>query len=96
VNLQQNPFIRFFALIAGGLLLVGALAAGAVIAAVLIGASLMMGVVFAARIWWLRRRMRGAAAPRPEPNFVPPQTRPTDAIDAEFRVIEDDKEEPRR
>ena len=58
-----NPLLQALYLLAGGVLLVGALVMGAVIVAVGLSFALVIGLVVWIRLWWLNRKM-GRAGPR--------------------------------
>ncbi len=64
-NVERGPIAKILAVI--GTVAVVALAAtvGLIVLAVVLGLALIGAVVIGARIWWLKRRLRRAAAREP-------------------------------
>lgn len=64
----RNPLVRLLAAVAGVVFFVGAAFLGAIVFLALMGVLAFAAVLVSLRIWWLRRRMRGAgreSAPPP-------------------------------
>jgi hypothetical protein len=62
---RNNPLIQALSLIVAAVLLGLAFVIGAVVVGALLAIAAVAAIVFAARIWWLQRKIRGAAAGRP-------------------------------
>jgi hypothetical protein len=91
-----NPLAQILSLLVFAVLLVGALIMGAFVIAVLLGFAVIASLVFAVRVWWLKRKY-GARPPfdgGPPPNGPADDTR---LIEGEYQVLSDaDAEEARR
>jgi hypothetical protein len=86
-----NPLAQILSLLVFGVLLIGALIMGAFVIALLIGIAVIAGVVFAIRVWWLRRKFGGGP---PEP---PGPAKGVRLIEGEYEVVsEPDAEAERR
>jgi hypothetical protein len=55
-----HPVLQALSLLVFAVLLVGAVALGAVIFVAVLAVATLVFAVFAARVWWLRRKLRGA------------------------------------
>jgi membrane protein implicated in regulation of membrane protease activity len=85
----KHPLQQAASLLVFAVLLVGAVALGTVIFVAVVGVAAVVFAVFAARVWWLQRKLRAAGAERAR------QAPPADGrlIEAEYTVIEPSKPE---
>jgi uncharacterized iron-regulated membrane protein len=85
----KHPLQQALSLLVFAVLLVGAIALGTVIFIAVIGVAAVVFAVFAARVWWLRRKLRAAGGERAR------QAPPAEGrlIEAEYTVIEPSKPE---
>ncbi|MDH4134726.1 MAG: hypothetical protein OEV31_08035 [Gammaproteobacteria bacterium] len=75
------------------LLVIGALL-GFVVLAVAFGLLLLAGLVFFARLWWLRRKiLRAAQAQQRATNTAPASESETTVLEGEYRIIRENKRE---
>ena len=63
---RSNPLIQVLSLVVAAVLLGLAFVIGMVVVGVLLAVGAVAAIVFAARIWWLQRRIRRTAAGHPD------------------------------
>jgi hypothetical protein len=97
-GVSGNPIVQILGLIGFGVILIGAILMGTVILAAIIGLVMIGAIAFALRIWWLRWKLRRAAA-RGEGGREG-EARDTRVIEVEYRVLDErelrDKDSSRR
>lgn len=84
-GMPQNPFLQVLYLLAGGVVLIGAVLMGAVILSFVFGFALIVGAAFWIRLWWLRRKLRRAGG-RPQPGAG---SQAGKTIEVEYTVVEE-------
>ena len=85
-----NPVVQVLSLFAFGVVLIGAVIMGAVILSFVFGLAVVAAIVFAVRLWWLRRKLDRRA--RQGGSGSPAEL---DFIEAEYTVVTT-KREPRK
>lgn len=89
---SSNPLVQVLSLLVFAVLLVGAVIMGAVVLAALIGFGIIAAAVFYARLWWLRRKLRGRAPPGAGAQSEQGSSaRRARLIEAEYEVIEGER-----
>lgn len=88
---SSNPLVQVLSLLVFGVLLVGAVIMGAVVLAAIVGFGIIAATVFYARLWWLRRKLRGRAQPDAGPHPQGSTARRARLIEAEYEVIEGER-----
>ncbi len=84
-----NPLTQILSLLVFAVLLVGALIMGAVVIALVLGLALIGSLVFAVRIWWLKRKLRGQ--PPFQGDAEPPgPAKGARLIEGEYEVLRED------
>jgi hypothetical protein len=90
-----NPLLQVLSLLVFGVLLVGAVIMGAVVLTVLLGFTVIVGLVFSVRLWWVRRKLRGRGpfdgGPQP-----PGAANDAHLIEGEYEVIDTDADATER
>jgi hypothetical protein len=86
-----NPLVQALSVLVFGVLLVGAVIMGAVVLAALVGFGIIAAAVFYARLWWLKRKLRGRAPPGAGPQPQGSSARRARLIEAEYEVIEGER-----
>ena len=86
-----NPLVQALSVLVFAVLLVGAVIMGAVVLAALVGFGVIAAAVFYARMWWLKRKLRGRVPPGPDGAPQGASTRRTRLIEAEYEVIEGER-----
>jgi uncharacterized iron-regulated membrane protein len=83
-----NPLAQILSLLVFAVLLVGALIMGAFVIAIVLGLAVIASVVFAIRVWWLRRKFGGRP---PFDRGAEPPSPPEHArlIEGEYEVIDE-------
>jgi len=83
-----NPLVQILSLLAFAVLLAVALIMGAVVITVILGLAVIAGIVLSVRVWWLRRKFRGA--PPFDSGAEPPAPGSADTrlIEGEYVVVE--------
>jgi uncharacterized iron-regulated membrane protein len=85
-----NPLVQALWMVAGIALLVAAVIMGALVLTVLLALGVIAAAVFAARVWWLKRKLarEGAFGASPErPGEGPAERHEPRLIDAEYTVV---------
>ena len=86
-----NPFVQVLSVLVFGVLLVGAVIMGAVVLAAIVGLGIIAATVFYARLWWLKRKLRGRVPPGAAPQQQGSTARRARLIEAEYEVIEGER-----
>lgn len=85
-----NPLLQLVYLVAGGVLLIGAVLMGAVILAFVFGLALIFAIVFWARFWWLRQRhARGGRPPARSKAAESSPQHSGEFIEVEYTVVDE-------
>jgi uncharacterized iron-regulated membrane protein len=93
---SSNPLVQILSLLVFAVLLVAALIMGAFVIAVLLGFAVIAALVFAVRVWWLKRKY-GARPPFDGGPAPPGEVQGTRLIEGEYQVLsERDPEDERR
>ena len=87
-----NPLVQFLSLLVFGAIAIGLVLMGTVILAVLLGLAVVAAAVIAVRVWWARRKLRGAGSFDDTPSGPRAQD-PARLIEGEYTVV--DEREPR-
>ena len=99
-GVSGNPIVQILGLIGFGVILIGAIVMGTVILAAIIGLVMIAAIAFALRIWWLRWKLRRAAARGELGGGTEGEDRDTRVIEVEYRVLGErelrDKDSSRR
>jgi uncharacterized iron-regulated membrane protein len=88
---SSNPLVQALSLLVFGVLLVGAVIMGAVVLAAIVGFGIIAAAVFYARLWWLKRKLRGRAPPGAGTQQQGSTVRRARLIEAEYEVIEGER-----
>ncbi len=86
---SSNPLVQVLSVLVFGVLLVGALIMGVVVLAALVGFGIIAAAVFYARLWWLKRKLRGRVPPGAGTQPPGSTARSARLIEAEYEVIDD-------
>lgn len=96
----RNPLVRLLAAVAGLVFFIGAAFLGALVFLAVMGVVAFAALVVSLRVWWLRRRMRGAGSSGPaqartgRARATPAPARGT-VIEGDYSVVEPDRGPPR-
>jgi uncharacterized iron-regulated membrane protein len=90
-----NPLAQILSLLVFGVLLIGALIMGAFVIAMVLGLAVIASVIFAIRVWWLRRKL-GGRPPFPGGAESPGPAKDVRLIEGEYEVISESNAEAER
>ena len=88
-----NPLAQILSLLVFGVLVAAAVIMGAVVLLAALGVALIGFVAFSARVWWLRRKLRGRGR---SPGETSGRAQGIRYIEAEYKVIDADAEAEHR
>jgi uncharacterized iron-regulated membrane protein len=88
---SSNPLVQALSVLVFAVLLVGAVIMGAVVLAAIVGFGVIAAAVFYARMWWLKRKLRGRVPPGAGAGPQGSPARRARLIEAEYEVIEGER-----
>lgn len=89
---SQNPLIQGLSLLAGAVLLIGAVVVGAFLLAIAIGVGLVLALIILCRIWWIKRKLARAGRGTAEAGRAESTGR---VIEVEYTVLDEEPDERR-
>ena len=86
---SANPFVQALWMVVGVAVLVAAVVMGALVLAVLLALGVVAALVFATRVWWLRRKLEREGAFNAPPASTDGAAEPHEPrlIEAEYTVV---------
>ena len=92
-NASGNPIAQVLSVLALGVVIVGAVIMGAFVLLAFLGVAAIGFIVFAIRVWWLRRKLRGRGPDSGGPGRPAKGIR---YIEGEYEVVDADADAERR